>query len=372
MPIYRTTSVATAIMMMPFSGVVSAASWQSSVQVPSTVEYDSNPLLLTSKEKGVTRTIIAPDYTLVGQFDRDQLRLGLGLHVLRSSDRSVMDDREDPHLSLGWQRETQTGGFGLLAQYDESSTLSGAVQDTGVVTTTDGTQKMTRLSGNWSSAISERSTLANELRYSHATYDVSSLTGFDEYANDFTWTYAFNERTDIISGFAVRRYQPDDSSVATATTSYVPTIGMKHQFSDSLVGAVHVGVNQTDGNGTRRRGEGGASLTYGGARSEATLSADRTTLSNGEGGAAQLDMLRAGWSYLVTETTRVGADAWWQDSKGQNPNTLQTYSVWASRAFSPAWDLRLSLMYKQRRQDGLPDAEATIAGLTLTYRFPDI
>ncbi|WP_205524566.1 hypothetical protein [Pseudomonas putida] len=372
MPINKTTSVVTAIMMMPFSGVVDAANWQSSVEVPTTVEYDSNPLLLTSKEKGVTRTIIAPDYTLVGQFDRDQLRMGVGMHVLRSSDRSVMDDREDPNLRLGWQRETESGGFGLLAQYDESSTLSGAVQDTGVVTTTDGTQKMSRLTGNWSSAVTERSTLSNELRYSHATYDVSTLTGYDEYANDFNWTYAWSERTDIITGFEARRYEPDDSTAAVATNSYVPSIGIKYQFSDSLMGAAHVGVNQTNGNGTQRRGEGGASLTYRGARTEAVFSADRTTMSNAEGGAAEVDMVRGSWSYLLTETTRVGADAWWQDSKGQNPNTLQTYSVWASRAFSPAWDLRFSLMYKQRQQDDLPDADATIAGLTLTYRYPDI
>ena len=78
-------------MMMPLAGVAYAANWQSSVVVPTTVEYDSNPLLLTSKEKGVTRTIIAPDYNLIGQFDRDQLRLGLGMHLLRSSDRSVVD-----------------------------------------------------------------------------------------------------------------------------------------------------------------------------------------------------------------------------------------------------------------------------------------
>ena len=171
--------MAAAIMMMPFAGVVSAANWQSSVVVPTTVEYDSNPLLLTSKEKGVTRTIIAPDYNLIGQFDRDQLRLGLGMNLLRSSDRSVVDDREDPNLSLGWQRETETGGFGLLAQYTESSTLSGTVLDTGVVTT-DGTQKMSSLTANWSSAVTESSTLANELRYNHARYDITTLTGYDD------------------------------------------------------------------------------------------------------------------------------------------------------------------------------------------------
>jgi hypothetical protein len=51
-------------MMMPFSGLVQAANWQSSVVVPTTVEYDSNPLLLTSDEKGVMRTLIEPTTTL--------------------------------------------------------------------------------------------------------------------------------------------------------------------------------------------------------------------------------------------------------------------------------------------------------------------
>jgi len=358
-------------MMMPLAGVVNAANWQSTVVVPTTVEYDSNPLLLTSEEKGVTRTIIAPDYNLIGQFDRDQLRLGLGMHLLRSSDRSVVDDREDPNLSLGWQRQTETGGFGLLAQYNESSTLSGTVLDTGVVTT-DGTQKMSSLTANWSSAVTERSTLANETRYNHARYDIDTLTGYDEYSNYSSWTYAWSERTDLITGLEARRYEPQDTTTAIASNSYVPSLGIKHLFSERLEGAAHVGVNKTTGSGGGRRGEGGASLFYRGARAEASLSADRSTVASAEGGFAELDMVRGGWSYLVTETSRVGVEATWQDAKGETPNTLQTYSVWASRELSRAWDMRFSLMYKERQQDGLPDAEATIVGMTLTYRYPDI
>ncbi|AXM94951.1 hypothetical protein ACU5P1_13240 [Pseudomonas plecoglossicida] len=358
-------------MMMPLAGVVNAANWQSTVVVPTTVEYDSNPLLLTSEEKGVTRTIIAPDYNLIGQFDRDQLRLGLGMHLLRSSDRSVVDDREDPNLSLGWQRQTETGGFGLLAQYNESSTLSGTVLDTGVVTT-DGTQKMSSLTANWSSAVTERSTLANETRYNHARYDIDTLTGYDEYSNYSSWTYAWSERTDLITGLEARRYEPQDTTTAIASNSYVPSLGIKHLFSERLEGAAHIGVNKTTGSGGGRRGEGGASLFYRGARAEASLSADRSTVASAEGGFAELDMVRGGWSYLVTETSRVGVEATWQDAKGETPNTLQTYSVWASRELSRAWDMRFSLMYKERQQDGLPDAEATIVGMTLTYRYPDI
>lgn len=65
------------------------------------------------------------------------------MHVLRSSDTAVVDNREDPDVSLGWQRQTEREQFGLLARYNESSTLSGTVLDTGVVTT-DGTQSCIR------------------------------------------------------------------------------------------------------------------------------------------------------------------------------------------------------------------------------------
>ncbi|WMW03541.1 hypothetical protein [Pseudomonas entomophila] len=371
MPIIRTTSVATALLMLPYTGLAQASIWQSSVVVPTTVEYDSNPLLLTSDEKGVMRTIIEPRYSLVGTFDRDEWRLGLGAHVLHSSDTSVLGNREDPDLSLGWRRETERGHFGLSGQYIESSTLSGTVLDTGVVTT-DGTQKLSTLTADWSYALSERGTLDNETTYNHARYDIPSLTGFDEYANTLKYTYAWSERTDVFTSMRVRRYEPEQTSAgAVATNSYTPTIGMKYQFSDQLETVVHLGVSQVSGSG-QRRGEGGVLLNYRGLRTDASLSAERSTVASAEGGFAELDMIRGSWSYALSELNRVGVDAAWQDSKGQTPNTLQTYSIWGSRQFSPFWDLRLSLMYKERQQNGSPDAQATIAGLTLTYRFPDL
>lgn len=357
--------------MLPFPGLVQAAIWQSSVVVPTTVEYDSNPLLLTSDEKGVMRTLIEPNYNLVGTFGADQLTLGLGVHVLHSSDPSVQANREDPDLNLGWRRETETGHFGLRAQYLESSTLSGTVLDTGVVTT-DGTQKMTLLSGDFSRALSARTTLDNETRYSHATYDINSLTGYDELANTSTLTYALSERTDVFAGLRLRRYEPDQTDTAVASNSYTPSVGVKYQITDTLTGRAHIGVNQVSGSEGGRREEGGVLLDYRGTRSDASLSAERTTVASAEGGFAQLDLIHGMWSYALDELTRVGLDAQWQDSKGQTPNTLQTYSVWASRELSPYWDLRLALLYKERQQSGAPDAAATIVGLTLTYRFPDL
>ncbi|AVD83333.1 hypothetical protein C4Q28_14725 [Pseudomonas sp. SWI6] len=371
MPLLRNTGVATALLILPYSGMVHAAIWHSSVAVPTTVEYDSNPLLLTSDEKAVTRTIIAPDFGLVGTLGRDEFSFGLGVQVLRSSDTAIIKDREDPNVSLGWQRETERGRFGLRANYNESSTLSALVQDTGVVTT-DGTQKLSTVTANWSDAITERSTLANETTYSHARYDITTLTGYDELANVLTWTYNWSERTDLYTSFIARRYEPQDDTTAFASNSYTPTVGLKYQFSERFTGDVHVGVNQVSGSEGGRRGEGGVSLRYIGERADAIFSAERSTIASASGGFAELDAVRGSWSYALTELTRVGLDASWQDAKGTTPNTLQSYSAWASRELSPFWDLRLSLMYKERQQDNLPDATGTIIGMTLTYRLPDL
>ena len=109
--------------------------------------------------------------------------------MLRSSDRNILDNREDPRVRLGWQRDYDKGRYGLVGTYVESSTLSSAVLETGVVTT-DGTQKLYTLTGNWSRQLSERGLLENETSYDDASYDVSTLIGYKEYANRLSYTYA--------------------------------------------------------------------------------------------------------------------------------------------------------------------------------------
>lgn len=369
---FRTTGVATAILALSCSDMAYAATWQSAIAVPSTVEYDSNPLLLTSDEKGVTRTIIAPDYSLVGTSGRDEFQFGLGLNIVRSSDTSVVSDREDPRLKLGWQRETETGAFGLTARYEESSTLSSAVQETGAVITTDGTQKLYSLGGNWRTALSERGTLANETDYNHVTYDINSLTSYDELSTRLSYTYAWSERVELFTRFGARRYEPDQGSAVASSNSYTPDIGMNYQISERLRGSVYVGANQVSGTNSGPTGQGGFTLNYTGERIDTSIDVGRTTLASGDGGFVEVDSVRGTWSYAVDETRRTGFDASWQDSKGQRPNTLKNYSAWFSQELSPFWIARLSYTYKQRQQDGLPDATANVVGLMLTYSYPGL
>jgi hypothetical protein len=368
----RTTGIATAILILPCSGVAYAATWQSAIAVPSTVEYDSNPLLLTNDEEGVTRTIIAPDYSLVGISGRDEYQFGLGLNVVRSSDTSIVTDREDPRLRLGWQRETETGGFGLTARYEESSTLSTAVQETGVVSADDGTQKLYALGGNWRTALSERSTLVSEIDYNHVTYDVDTLIDYDELATRLTWNYAWSEQTELFTRLGVRRYEPDEGSVASSSNSYTPAVGVNFQLSEQFKGSVYAGVNQVSGTGDGPTGEGGVNVQYTGERVDASIDASRSTIASGDGGFVESDSLRGTWSYAIDEVRRTGFDASWQDTQGLTPNTLRNFSAWVSQELSPFWLARLSFTYKERKQDGLPDATANVVGLTLVYSYPGL
>jgi hypothetical protein len=336
---FRTTGVATAILALSWSDMTYAVTWQSAIAVPSTVEYDSNPLLLTSDEKGVTRTIIAPDYSLVGTSGRDEFQFGLGVNIVRSSDTSIVSDREDPRLRLGWQRETET---------------------------------MYLLGGNWSTALSERSTLVNETDYTHVTYDVNTLTNYDELATRFSWNYAWSEQVELFTRLGVRRYEPEKGSAVASSNSYTPAVGLNVQLSERLKGTAYVGLNQVSGTGSGPKGQGGLMLQYAGERIDTSIDASRSTLASGDGGFVEVDALRGTWSYAVDETRRTGFDVAWQDAKGRTPNTLQNYSAWFSQELSPFWIARLSYTYKQRQQDGLPDATANVVGLTLTYSYPGL
>ena len=360
-----------AILTLPCSGMTYAGTWQSAVALPMTVEHDSNPLLLTTDEKAVTRTIIAPDYTLVGNFDRDQWQFGLGVNVERSSDTDVVSDREDPRLSFSWQRETEKGGYGLTARYIESSTLSTEVQETGVTDSNDGTQKLSNIGGNWRTALTERSTLVNETDYTHVEYDTDSLTNYDELTTRFSLLYQWSERVELFTRSEATRYEPKDETTLGSSNSYTQVAGVNFQISEKFTGSVYGGVNKVSDSDSGATGQGGANLRYTGERVETSVDASRSTIANGENGLIESDELRGTWSYLLDETSRVGVDGSWQETKGDAPSTFRRYGAWVSRELSPFWLARLSFTYKERERDGLPNADANIIGMTLIYSHPD-
>ncbi len=366
--------LAAILLCLPFTDV-SAASWDAAVVLPMTVEHDTNPLLDKQNKKAVTRTIVAPDYTLVGVTDNDELQFGFGMHLERSSDQSVSLDREDPKLSLGWQRENETGGFGLLVKYDESSSLTTGLEETGTLTKKDGTRKTYALAGNWSAAITERNTLAADSEYRTVSFDDNSQTDYNDLSSSFTWSHALTDRIEPFARFSVTHYEPkghgEGVNGAESSNSYSPAVGVNFEMSEQLQGSLRAGGNKVSNSSGGLNWQGGMDLRYVGERFNASLDVGRSTVVSNEGGFTEVKQLRTSFSYAISELTRGGFEASWQDNKGEQPNTMQQYSAWLSGELSPFWTTRFSYAYKQRQEEGFPNANANVIGLTFVYSHPE-
>lgn len=351
-------------------GGAQAATWSGSLGLPTTFEYDSNPRLETEREDAVGRLMLTPDYRLARVDGLDTWSLGLGAQLLRSSDRQVLADREDPRLSLGWERETETGALGVTARYDESSTL-GALDETGV-DNSDGTRKKHGLDGFWRHRLSERDGFSSSLAYNEVRYVDTTLDDYQDLALSLSFERDLSARLTPFTRLTASRYRPLGESEQEASTKYQPDAGLRLALTESWDLEVHGGRDWISG-GTYEGGwQGGASLNYSGERMLASLGAERSASSSGEGGYVEVQQLRGTWSYALSDRSSLGFGATWRDSQGDRPNVYQQFDTWLSRELSAFWQARLSMTYKQRSEDEAGDARAHVVGLSLIYSHPEL
>ena len=356
--------------LMLCAGGVQATAWQGALNLPTTLEYDSNPRLEVDREDAVGRLLLAPDYRLEAVEGLDTWSLGLGAQLLRSSDRQVLADREDPRLSLGWERETETGALGLTARYDESSTL-GALDETGVENS-DGTRKKHGLDGFWRHRLNERDGLSASLGFNEVRYVDTTLDDYQDLALSLSVDHELSARLTPFTRLTASRYRPLADSEQEASTKYQPDAGLRLALTESWDLEVHGGRDWISGGSYEGGWQGGASLNYSGERVLASLGAERSTSSSGEGGFVEVEQLRGTWNYALSDRSSLGLGATWRDSQGDRPNVYQQFDAWLTRELSSFWQARLSMACKQRSEDEAGDARAHVIGLTLIYSHPDL
>ncbi|MFY9328483.1 MAG: hypothetical protein WAO76_10755 [Georgfuchsia sp.] len=350
-----------------------AGEFQQSITLPMTLEYDSNPAMSVTDKKGVTRAILTPDYNLTTNYGIDEYKLGLGLRVERSSDQEISVNRDDPSLSLGWQRQTEAGGFGLVAKYAEASTRFTELQESGLVQV-DGTRTTYTVGGNWSKALSERSTLAADAEYKDVAYDGGggTLIDFTNTSAGLTYSRVLNEHIEPFMRTTVSHYEPSSSALLSSSFNFVSVMGgVNWKLSENLDWTGQAGPTRISGQTTDSGWQGSVILHYLGRHHDALLDVGRYVSASGEGGFVEVDQVKGTWGYAIDELTRAGLEASRRRNRSIIPNTVQMYGVWASRELSPFWHARLSYQYKQRKQDGLDDATANVLGVTLVYSLPN-
>jgi hypothetical protein len=346
---------------------VLAGEWEQSISLPATIEHDTNLPLATTNKQGVSRLIVVPAYSLVGTYGLDELKAGLGLRVERSSDQRISIDREDPNLLFGWRRQTETGEFGLTATYQEVSSRAAELENTGGIAP-DSTQKTGSLKGLWRSAVTERSTLSTDADYKMVSYDGGTQTDYKNLVAGISWNYTWSERIEPFLRFSASHYEPDKTTVSVAKSDYyAATVGVKVKASEHLEWTAQGGPGRVSARTTDTGWQGSFDMKYRGDRYDAGFSMGRSVTTSGDGGFVASDRVAGTFGYIIDERSSLGLFASWQDSKGDNPNTMQQLGAWANHEFSPFLHARLYYQHKLRTQNGQPDASGDVLGVTLVY-----
>ncbi len=345
-----------------------AEEWRRSGSMPMTLEYDSNPTLSATNKQGVSRTKITPTYNLIGTYGVDEIKAGLALRLERSSNEAISQNREDPILSLGWRRQTQTGEFGLVANYEQASTRFTELDETGQQLR-DGTRTTQSLGGKWRSTVSERSTLSADGNYKQVDYDQSGLTDYANLTAGLTYSYAWSERIEPFIRVAASHYEPSGSTLPSSDNSTL-MVGVKWKESEHLEWTGQAGASRVSGATSDTGWIGSLAMRYLGKRYDLLLDAGRYVKDSGQGGFVESDQIKGAWSYALGERTRTGVDVSWRDNKSANPNTIRQLTVWAGYELSQFWNARLYYQRRERQQTGFADATGDLLGLSLIYAHP--
>jgi predicted porin len=352
-------------------------------------QYDTNPLLREDKQS-IWRYTITPRYSVAAVEDKNKWYANAALGLQRSSDKSVLQDREDPNVDIGWQRENEKGFFSLVAHYDKRSSRFSEFNRNGFVDI-DGNAVTKSIAASWAHAITERLNFLLDTQYNKTTYDSSQFSDSITKSINSSLTYQFNERvspfvqvgyTDFKSdgvitgsGLLIRNANNNDSSKSkNISVGAIIYLSPKWTFTPS------VGVNKVDsanqnadaalGSASGSGRIGNFSLAYAAERANFKAVLSRSVSPSGVGDFVESDQFNMAYDYLLTEKSRVGAGYNINKNKSDFDSESTYISAWYSKELTEMWQMRLSIESRKQKSSD-QNVDGNVIGLTFTYSTPE-
>lgn len=330
------------------------------------MEHDTNPAMVPAYRDGIWRSLLEPSYTLKRAGGAYELSAGLAFQIARSSNQTLSRNREDPNVFLDWRRQSNTGEFGLSARYNEVSTRVAEIDNTlpGFVDSTRASRKM---SGTWSKALSERSTLSADGSYEGVSYKGGTYIDYATRSGGLKLSHALSEGSTTFLGVSNVKYVPDGGGPTSRLVN--ATLGWNWKVSDYLEGTLQAGKSKDSS--TMMSKHGAASVQYTGRRTQLALNADRHTSSSGLGGFVTADQVNGRWSYDLSEYSRTGINAGWRKNRTIADDVSRSTDVWWQRDLSPFWTMRAHCLHRIREGGGAGGASSNILGFSFVYTNSD-
>lgn len=342
-----------------------ADSWQNVFSTRVSTEFDSNPAMSPAYPGGVWRALLEPGYSLLGRVGENDLKAGLGVQLVRSSNKVLDPDRNNPTAFFDWLRHYDGGEYGISSRFAELATRDSGVDATGRVPASS-TRASRALSGTWSDRLSVRSTLAAEGSYEEVTYKGGNYVDYSIKSGGFKFSYALLETVTPFLRASGVEYVPADGGASSSLANATLGLNGKTEYTEWMLQAG--GAKAGDAKAIT---EGSVAARFAGRRTELTLNAGRSVSPSGLGGFVKADQAGGSWRYALSEYSDAGIDV---EARRNLPITIigdrtsgSTSGVWIDHDFSPLWKMRMYYRHWINQVNGGGSIASNIVGLTLAY-----
>lgn len=371
-----TLKLYTAIFILGYSVQLIAAVSQS-VTLPLSVKVDDNPRFTITGKQAITRITLTPSYNLSSNQETNSWYLNASLFVERSSDESIVQNRDDPTLKLGWTHKYETGQFSVSGLSSDQSTRITEFSDSGLVSG-DNTRKTGTLSANWLNQLNEKSSLNIAVSTTEVNFEGLSTAGLIDYRSETInakLNRTLSEKLESFLSLSSSRYTPDILSSANETTTNTLDIGLSWKASEQLNFSVSAGLNETKYKNNiqpgNKRGQAALDIQYNTLRTNTLLNLSRSQSPSSLGGVNEANQITAGWTYSLTEKDSFSLNLNWRENLTLNKSKAKLISANYTHQMSLFWNFRLSVV-RQQRDSSLSSASNNSIMTSIIYTLPEI
>lgn len=329
-------------------------------------ELDTNPTLSSSDKQSIWRYTASPRYVISAVQKQNRFYMDGSLLIQRSSNKKISIDREDPSLSSGWTRDYDRGQYGIVTRYNKSSTRDSEFTRSGIVAS-DGTSVSKSIAANWSHLLTDRLNLTTGGQYLKTDFSGTSLNSYTTKGINLGLSYELTEKLSPFINLDYTKYIPNNPvSQKTNSTNY--SIGIKYALRSQLNLSTAMGISHVSSVGSKLIANAG--LSYLGERYNLAASAGRSVSASGLGGFQESDNLTVGYSYDLSQVSKLGVDLSWGKNRSINDSENRQISGFYTRELTPYWQMRLNAQTKQLI--GVDrNSNANVFGVLFIYSTPE-
>ena len=346
-----------------------------SLTIPLTLRLESNPTFSSTDEKSVTLSSLTPSYSIFSNNLINPWRANLSVRMVRSSDQTIIQDRDDPSVNLGWTHNYETGQFVVTGLSSEQSTRVSELTDSGLVSG-DNTRKTRSGSVNWLSNLNDRISFTLGGDVTNVNFEglvTTGLVAFRNEAYNMKLDQAVSEKLNTFALLSSSHFLPKNGAANEATTNAL-NLGLIWNTSEQFNLNASAGLNETKYKNNSRSLEKSwqamFSMQYSTDRTSSQLNLSRSKLPSSSGNLNEANQITAGWTYSLSEKESIILDVNCRQNLSLNKTKTSQFSAKYTRQISLSWDFSLSAEHRLR-ESVLGDASNNSIMTGIVYKLPE-